>query len=137
MAVTLLGLLLLTFLIGRVMPLDPVLAIVGPDADRSTYEQVHRQLGLDRPLPVQFAHYLARLAQGDLGRALLTGSPVTSDLARVLPATVELATLAMLIGAALGIPLGVLAATRHRRWPDHLARVRGYWAIPPRCSGSA
>ena len=124
-AVTLLGLLLLTFLIGRVMPLDPVLAIVGPDADRSTYEQVHRQLGLDRPLPVQFANYLASLAQGDLGRALLTGSPVTTDLARVLPATVELATLAMLIGAALGIPLGVLAATRHRRWPDHLARVLG------------
>ncbi|MEN9629650.1 MAG: hypothetical protein RJA10_2877, partial [Pseudomonadota bacterium] len=101
-AVTLLGLLLLTFLIGRVMPLDPVLAIVGPDADRSTYEQVQRQLGLDQPLLVQFGRYLAALAQGDLGRALLTGNPVALDLARVLPATVELATLAMLIGALLG-----------------------------------
>ena len=124
-AVTLLGLLLLTFLIGRVMPLDPVLAIVGPDADRSTYEQVQRQLGLDQPLLVQFGRYLAGLAQGDLGRALLTGNPVALDLARVLPATVELATLAMLIGALLGVPLGVLAATHHRRWPDHLARVVG------------
>ena len=83
-AVTLLGLLLLTFLIGRVMPLDPVLAIVGPDADRSTYEQVQRQLGLDRPLLVQFGRYLAGLAQGDLGRALLTGNPVALDLARTL-----------------------------------------------------
>jgi peptide/nickel transport system permease protein len=122
---TLLGLLLLTFLIGRVMPLDPVLAIVGPDADRSTYEQVHRELGLDRPLPVQFARYLAGLAQGDLGRALLTGSPVVDDLKRVLPATIELATLAILIGTLLGVPLGVLAATQHRRWPDHLARIVG------------
>lgn len=124
-ATTLLGLLLLTFLIGRVMPVDPVLAIVGPDADRATYEQVHRQLGLDQPLPLQFGRYLGGLLQGDLGQALLTGSPVTEDLARVLPATVELATLAMLIGALLGVPLGVLAATHHRRWPDHVARVLG------------
>ena len=124
-AVTLLGLLLLTFLIGRVMPLDPVLAIVGPDADRSTYDQVHRQLGLDQPLTIQFWRYFSGLVAGDLGHALLTGSPVTTDLARVLPATVELATLAMLIGTLLGIPLGVLAATQHRRWPDHLARVLG------------
>lgn len=124
-SVTLLGLLLLTFLIGRVMPLDPVLSIVGPDADRSTYEQVQRQLGLDRPLVVQFGHYLASLSQGDLGRALLTGNSVADDLARVLPATVELATLAMVIGAVLGVPMGVLAATHHRRWPDHVVRVVG------------
>lgn len=124
-ATTLLGLLLLTFVIGRVMPLDPVLAVVGPDADRSTYEQVQRQLGLDQPMLVQFGRYIAGLAQGDLGRALLTGNAVSADLARVLPATVELATLAILIGALLGVPLGVLAATHHRRWPDHVARVLG------------
>ena len=124
-AVTLLGLLLLTFLIGRVMPLDPVLAVVGPDADRSTYEQVRRDLGLDQPLALQFAGYLRSLAHGDLGRALLTGNPVATDLARVLPATVELATLAIGIGTLLGVPLGVLAASHHRRWPDHLARVVG------------
>lgn len=122
---TLLGLLLLTFLIGRVMPLDPVLAIVGPDADRSTYEQVYAQLGLDRPLWQQFGRYLGDLLQGDLGRALLTGSRVSDDLARVLPATLELATLAMLIGVLLGVPLGVLAATHHRGPWDHLARVIG------------
>lgn len=124
-ALALLGLLLLTFMIGRVMPLDPVLAIVGPDADRATYEQVHRQLGLDRPLWVQFGRYLGDLAQGDLGHALLTGRPVTEDLARVLPATVELATLAILLGALLGVPLGVWAASHHKRLPDHLARVLG------------
>jgi peptide/nickel transport system permease protein len=124
-ALSLLTLLVLTFLIGRVMPLDPVLAIVGPDADRSTYEQVYRQLGLDQPLVVQFGRYLLALAQGDLGQALLTGNPVSADLLRVLPATVELATVAMLIGVLLGVPLGVVAATHHGRWPDHLARVLG------------
>ncbi len=121
----LLGLLLLTFMIGRVMPLDPVLAIVGPDADRATYEQVHQQLGLDRPLWVQFGRYLGDLAQGELGRSLLTGLPVTQDLARVLPATLELATLAIVLGALLGVPLGVWAASHHKRWPDHVARVVG------------
>src|SRR5688572_29416180 len=76
-AVTLFGLLLLTFFIGRVMPVDPVLAIVGPDADHSTYEQVYHQLGFDKPLWTQFGIYLSGLAHGDLGNALLTGKPVT------------------------------------------------------------
>ena len=120
---TLLGLLLLTFVIGRVMPLDPVLSIVGPDADRSTYDQVFKQLGLDRPLPVQFAYYLRDLLQGDLGNALLTGHKVTEDMARVFPATVELATVAILFGTGLGIPLGVYAATRRGRLADHVVRV--------------
>ena len=120
---TLLGLLLLTFVIGRVMPLDPVLSIVGPDADRSTYEQVFKQLGLDQPLPVQFAYYLRDLLQGDLGNALLTGHKVTEDMARVFPATVELATVAILFGTGLGIPLGVYAATRRGRLADHVVRV--------------
>jgi peptide/nickel transport system permease protein len=120
---TLLGLLLLTFVIGRVMPLDPVLSIVGPDADRSTYEQVYQQLGLDRPLPVQFAYYLRDLLHGDLGNALLTGHKVTDDLARVLPATIELATMAILLGTGVGVPLGVFAATRRGRLADHVVRV--------------
>ena len=121
--VTLLGLLALTFVIGRVMPLDPVLSIVGPDADRSTYEQVYRQLGLDKPLWVQFGYYLRDLLHGNLGHAVLTGHPVVSDLARVLPATIELATLAILLGTGLGVPLGVYAATRKGRWGDHCMRL--------------
>lgn len=120
---TLLGLLLLTFVIGRVMPLDPVLSIVGPDADKSTYEQVYRQLGLDRPLVVQFGYYLRDLLHGDLGKALLTGHPVTEDLARVLPATIELATLAIVVGTLLGVPLGVFAATHRGRFGDHAVRL--------------
>ena len=109
-AVTLFGLLLLTFFIGRVMPVDPVLSIVGPDADQSTYQQVYQQLGFDKPLWHQFIIWLGGLAQGDLGNALLTGRPVAQDILRVFPATLELATLAIVIGAGLGIPLGVMAA---------------------------
>ncbi|MFZ4288531.1 ABC transporter permease [Variovorax sp. HJSM1_2] len=120
---TLLGLLLLTFVIGRVMPLDPVLSIVGPDADKSTYDQVYKQLGLDRPLTTQFGYYLRDLLQGDLGKAMLTGHKVTDDLVRVLPATVELATMAILLGTCVGIPLGVFAATRRGRLADHVVRV--------------
>ncbi|WP_323155009.1 ABC transporter permease [Pseudomonas alvandae] len=122
-AVTLLGLLLLTFFIGRVMPLDPVLAIVGPDADASAYAQVYQELGLDKPLWTQFAIYLGDLIHGDFGMALLTGNPVITDIARVFPATLELATLAILFGVLAGLPLGVYAATHQGRVGDHVARL--------------
>ncbi|KEA52307.1 ABC transporter permease [Mangrovibacter sp. MFB070] len=122
-AITLFGLLLLTFFIGRVMPIDPVLAIVGPDADHSTYQQVYHQLGLDKPLWTQFFIYLNGLAHGDLGNALLTGKPVLDDILRVFPATLELATVAIIVGAGLGIPLGVLAASRRNSLADYIVRI--------------
>ncbi|WP_416427410.1 ABC transporter permease [Pseudomonas sp. App30] len=123
--VTLLGLLLLTFFIGRVMPLDPVLAVVGPDADRSTYAQVYQAMGLDKPLWMQFGLYLNDLLHGNFGNALLTGHPVLDDIRRVFPATLELATLAILFGVVIGLPLGVCAASNQGRAGDHLARVIG------------
>ncbi|MGC6389046.1 ABC transporter permease [Ewingella sp. S1.OA.A_B6] len=122
-AVTLFGLLLLTFFIGRVMPVDPVLAIVGPDADHSTYQQVYHQLGFDKPLWTQFGIYLSGLAHGDFGNALLTGKPVTQDILRVFPATMELATLAIILGAGVGIPLGVLAAAKRNSFTDYVVRI--------------
>lgn len=122
-AITLFGLLVLTFFIGRVMPVDPVLAIVGPDADQATYQQVYHQLGFDRPLWMQFFIYLQSLLQGDLGNALLTGKPVSSDILRVFPATLELATLAIILGAGLGVPLGVLAAARRNSVADYVVRI--------------
>jgi peptide/nickel transport system permease protein len=121
--VTLLGFLVLTFLIGRVMPIDPVLSIVGPDADASMYKQVSAQLGLDQPLWVQFGRYLNELAHGTLGTSLLTGNAVTADIARVFPATAELATFAIVLGVLAGVPLGVFAAARRGRWGDNLVRV--------------
>jgi peptide/nickel transport system permease protein len=122
---TLLGLLLATFLIARVMPIDPVLAVVGDRASAETYQRTRVALGLDQPLYVQFWRYLTMVLQGDFGRSVLTHNPVIEDIAHFLPATVELATLSTLLGVALGVPAGVAAAARHGRWPDHLIRIVG------------
>ncbi|MDT0682974.1 ABC transporter permease [Roseicyclus sp. F158] len=121
--VTLFGLLILTFVIGRIMPSDPVRAIVGEDATRQVYETVYRQLGLDRPVWEQFIFYVRDVATLDFGTSIRTGQPVLTDILRVLPATIELATFAILFGAVVGIPLGVLAAVHKDRWQDHLIRV--------------
>lgn len=121
--VTLLGLLVLTFVIGRIMPTDPVRAIVGEDATREVYENVYRQLGLDRPMWQQFLIYLRDVATLDFGTSIRTGQPILQDIARVLPATIELATFAIVIGAGVGVPLGVIAAVNKDRWPDQIIRV--------------
>ncbi|WP_146588751.1 ABC transporter permease [Puniceibacterium confluentis] len=121
--ITLFGLLILTFVIGRIMPNDPVRAIVGEDATREVYENVYRQLGFDRPVWEQFLLYLRDVVQFDFGTAIRTGQPVLTDILHVLPATIELATFAILVGAGLGIPLGVAAAIKKDRWQDQLIRV--------------
>jgi peptide/nickel transport system permease protein len=123
--VTLFGLLLVTFLIGRVVPIDPVLAIVGDHAPADVYERVRLELGLDRPLWEQFYVYAAKVVQGDFGRSVLTSNPVLTDIARFFPATLELATVATLIGVAVGVPMGVLAAVHRGRTVDHVVRVVG------------
>ncbi len=122
---TLFGLLLATFLIARVVPIDPVLAVVGDRASAETYQRVRIELGLDQPLYVQFWRYIVMVLHGDFGRSVLTRNPVVADIARFLPATVELATTATLIGVALGIPAGVIAAARQGRWADHAIRLVG------------
>ncbi len=109
-ALTLLGLLLITFALSALSPVDRVLQIVGDHASQSTYDQVRHQLGLDQPLAVQFWHYLMNLAHGDLGIASSTGQPVLQDLLSVFPATIELATLALIVGAVVGVIAGVLCA---------------------------
>ncbi|MGC9419343.1 MAG: ABC transporter permease [Rhodovulum sp.] len=118
-----LGLLFVTFLIGRVMPIDPVLAIVGERASAEVYQQVYEQLGLDKPLLVQFAYYIWDVVRGDFGVSLLNARPVAEDIARVFPATLELATLGTLIGVLIGVPLGVIAAVKQGSWIDQIARV--------------
>jgi len=122
---TLLGLLALTFFIGRMLPVDPVVSIVGEQADQSTYDMVYRQLGLDKPLPVQFYLYVRDMLSGDFGNALFTGHRVADDLSRVFPATIELATFAIILGVGIGVPLGMLAAVFRGSIIDHAARVVG------------
>jgi peptide/nickel transport system permease protein len=125
LAVTFLGLLLVTFLIGRVVPIDPVLAAVGDRAPPEVYERVRVELGLDLPLWRQFLVYLEDVLQGDFGTSVLTSRPVLEDIARVFPATLELATVATVLGVLLGVPMGIAAAVWQGRWPDHLVRLLG------------
>jgi peptide/nickel transport system permease protein len=122
---TFLGLIFVTFIIGRVVPIDPVLAAVGDRAPPDVYERVRIEMGLHLPLWQQFFLYVGKVLSGDLGKSVLTAQPVLSDIFRVFPATLELATVATLIGLAIGIPAGVAAAVYHGRWPDHLVRVLG------------
>ena len=124
-AVTFLGLLVVTFLIGRVVPVDPVLAVVGDRASQSTYDAAFIALGLDKPLWHQFWIYLRDALSGDLGTSLLTKRPIVEDIARVFPATLELATAGILVGTLLGVPLGVWGAVRQGRLPDQVIRVVG------------
>lgn len=124
-ALTYLGLLAVTFFIGRVIPVDPVLAIVGDRAPEHVVERVRREMGLDRPLPEQFVTYIGKALQGDFGTSVLTSNPVWSDIRKTFPATLELATCGILIGAGLGIPLGVWAAVRRGGWVDQGVRVVG------------
>ncbi|MCB8820767.1 ABC transporter permease [Microvirga rosea] len=120
---TLFGLVIVTFLIGRVMPIDPVLAAVGDNAPQEVVERVRQEMGLDQPLLEQFLRYVGQLLHGDLGRSILTQNPVTSDIARYFPATLELATAAIILAALIGIPLGVWSAVRQGTWIDQTIRV--------------
>ena len=122
-AVTMLGLLFVTFFIGRVMPVDPVLSIVGERATKEIYDAAFLSLGLDKPLIVQFFYYISDVVQGDFGKSLRTGFPVSDDIKRVFPATMELATIGTFIGVFLGVPLGVIAAVKRGSWIDQVARV--------------
>ena len=125
LVMTFVGLTAITFVIGRVMPADPVLAIVGDRASQEVYDQVFLELGLDKPIYVQYLRYLGQLAEGDLGVSIMTARPVLEDILRFFPATLELATVATLLGVFVGIPMGVFAAVNQGRWPDHIVRVVG------------
>lgn len=124
-ALTFLGLLAITFFIGRVVPIDPVLAVVGDRASASTYEAARVAMGLDRPLYEQFFSYVGDILTGNFGMSVSTGRPVIVDLSRVFPATLEMATIGILIGVVLGVPMGVLAAARQGSWTDQIIRVFG------------
>ena len=124
-AVTLFGLLLVTFVISRMLPADPVLAIVGDHATDEYVERVREQLGLNKPILVQFWIYLTNVLQGDLGQSIRTSQPIAQELMNVFPATLELATLGTIIGVVFGIPLGVLAAVRKDTLIDHIVRFFG------------
>jgi ABC-type dipeptide/oligopeptide/nickel transport system permease component len=126
---TLLGVLVVAFLLLHVAPGDPVQAIVGDRADSLTVARLRAELRLDDPLPVRFVAYAAGLVQGDLGTSYVTRRPIARDLVERFPATLRLAFAAMLFAAALGIAVGVLGAWRPGTWWDRALTVLAYLGV--------
>lgn len=122
-AVTLFAVLTIIFLIVRVLPGDPALVVLGDQADAAAIAAMRRRLGLDQPLLVQYATFLAGAIRGDWGVSLVTGRPVIQEVVSVLPWTIELTFFALLIGAVTGIPLGVWAAINRNRAVDYVVRL--------------
>ncbi len=120
--VTLVGLLAFTFMLSHLSPVDPVQQIAGDHASEATYTQVRHDLGLDQPVLVQFWRYISHLAQGNLGLSHLTNQPVSADLMRTFPATLELATCSMIFAAVFGVTLALLAAWKPGSVIDNVAR---------------
>ena len=118
-----LGVVLVSFLLTRALPGDPAAYFAGDAADAASIEETRVKLGLDRSMPEQFGLYVLQLAQGDLGQSLTTGQPVVEELARRLPASLELTLVALLVSCGIAVPLGVLAATRPGSWIDHACRL--------------
>ncbi len=123
MVLVVFGVLIITFVISHVIPADPVGAILGGNAPLEKVDALRRELGLDRPLHLQFVAYIWGAVRGDLGRSLRTGRPVWQDIQQYFPATVELTFSAILLAIVLGIPMGVISAARRNRVSDHTARV--------------
>jgi dipeptide transport system permease protein len=120
---SLIGVVIVTFLLARALPGDPAAYFAGPAATNEAIEQIRVKLGLDQPLHVQFVRYVADLARGDLGTSLTTGQPVATEIKTRLPASAELTLLGLAVSMSIAIPLGVAAATRPGSLVDHACRM--------------
>ena len=120
---SLIGVVIVTFLLTRALPGDPAAYFAGPAATQQAIEEVRVNLGLDKPLIVQFGRYVDDLVHGNLGISLTTGQPVAAELRERLPASVELTLLGLLVSIVIAVPLGILAATRPNSLLDHACRL--------------
>jgi dipeptide transport system permease protein len=120
---SLVGVIIVTFLLTRVLPGDTAAYFAGPAATPQAIEEIRKSLGLDRPLPEQFLRYVQDLARGDLGNSLTTGRPVVTEIAARLPASAELTLLGLIVSMAIAVPLGILAAVKQGSLIDHACRV--------------
>lgn len=120
---TLIGVVIVTFLLTRVLPGDPAAYFAGPMASPESIEQTRQSLGLDKSLPEQFVAYIGDLAQGDLGQSVSTGQPVLQEILTRLPASAELTLLGLLFAMVVAIPLGILAAVKQGSIIDHACRI--------------
>ena len=120
---SLIGVVIVTFLLTRALPGDPAAYFAGPAATTEAIQQIRVKLGLDKPLYVQFVRYVEDLARGDLGNSLTTGQPVGHEIKTRLPASAELTLLGLIVSVVIAVPLGILAATRPNSLIDHTCRV--------------
>jgi dipeptide transport system permease protein len=120
---SLIGVVIVTFLLTRALPGDPAAYFAGPAATKEAIEQIRATLGLDQPLIIQFFHYVTDLAHGDLGKSLTTGQPVAEEIRARLPASAELTLLGLIVSMAIAIPLGIMAATKPGSIIDHTCRI--------------
>ena len=120
---SLIGVVIVTFLLTRALPGDPAAYFAGPSATVEAIEQVRQNMGLNASLPTQFVAYLRDLARGDLGQSLSTGLPVVTELRERLPASIELTLMGLFLALIIAVPLGVWSATRPGSWIDHACRA--------------
>jgi dipeptide transport system permease protein len=120
---SLIGVVIVTFLLTRALPGDPAAYFAGPAATTEAIQQIRVKLGLDKPLYIQFVRYVEDLARGDLGNSLTTGQPVGQEIKTRLPASAELTLLGLIVSVVIAVPLGILAATRPNSLIDHSCRV--------------
>src|SRR6201996_6891744 len=120
---SLIGVVIVTFLLTRALPGDPAAYFAGPAANKEAIEQIRKKLGFDKPLIEQFFRYTANLAHGDFGNSLTTGQPVATEIRNRLPASAELTLLGLLVSIFIAVPLGILAATKPNSILDHTCRV--------------
>ena len=126
---TLLGVLVVTFLLLYVAPGDPVQAMVGERADPETIARLRAELRLDDPLPAQFVRYVGSAVRGDLGRSYITGRPIITDLLERFPATLRLAGAAMLFATLVGVSIGIYGAWRPGSWGDRASALLAYAGV--------
>jgi peptide/nickel transport system permease protein len=119
----LIGVVVVSFLLTRVLPGDTAAYFAGPAATKEAVEQVRQKLGLDKPVPEQFVRYVKDLSAGDLGKSLTTGQPVLADLKARLPASAELTLFGLILSLIIAVPLGIIAAVRQGSWIDHICRA--------------
>jgi len=120
---TLLAVLTVVFFFVRIAPGDPTFIILGDQASQQAIAAVHHELGLDRPMLVQYLDFMSTVLQGDLGNSLVTHRPIWNEVANVLPYTIELTLSALFIGVVLGLPLGIAAARHRNETLDYAARI--------------
>ncbi len=116
------GLSVVTFSLSHIVPGDPARLMAGPRASKSAVEKIRKKYGLDDPVPVQYVEYVKKVLHGDFGDSFTSRRPVSQDLKKYLPATLELGLYAFIISTIIGVPLGVLSAVKRDKWPDHVAR---------------